>query len=595
MIDLLVYLDGGSKVEAARKLAGMLNIPPSQGSTSLTGNIRSTPAPTPTATAAAPDEARIPPSSFPPRTAPDKSGKPVFIGAGEQGPRISNNERRRHVYRKGGAPIRIKIMCNDGGAYNVFRVVGPDGVTGWQYAKPEGFKAVPYFVLDNSLEGNGTIFWPEGEKDVETLATAGLPAFTFGGTGDGLPDGCAAYVAGRAVVILSDNDDAGRQHADAKAIAIHEVAASVRIVHFPDTADKGDVSDWIAAGHTADEFMERARAIEHWHPPETGQDQGGPQSGDAAEPDVEQIDPNEEELLRRAGQKNSLPYGYSFTNRGLIWGDPNKPDNPPILIAGHFDIVAETRDTDGVSWGVLLRWKDHDGRDHQFALPRATLAGDGSEARRILMDGGFYIAPNQTARGLFNAFLLQVQSPNRARATKRVGWHGNCFVLPDYCFGGDPREILLLQSVTAHEHAYRQKGTLESWQENIARYAVGNSRIVLATSAAFAGPLIGLCAAEGGGFHFKGASSTGKSTALHVAGSVWGGGDDANGYIRSWRATANGLEGVSQGHSDTLLCLDEMSQLAAKDAGRLHTCWRTALASRALRPMDQRARRQNGA
>jgi hypothetical protein len=42
--------------------------------------------------------------------------------------------------------------------------------------------------------------------------------------------------------------------------------------------------------------------------------------------------------------------------------------------------------------------------------------------------------------------------------------------------------------------------------------------------------------AEGGGVHFKGASSTGKSTALHVAGSVWGGGD-TNGYIRSWRST----------------------------------------------------------
>jgi putative DNA primase/helicase len=54
---------------------------------------------------------------------------------------------------------------------------------------------------------------------------------------------------------------------------------------------------------------------------------------------------------------------------------------------------------------------------------------------------------------------------------------------------------------------------------------------------------------------------------LHVAGSAWGVGDDANGYVRSWRATANGLEGVALGHTDTLLCLDELSQLAAKDAG----------------------------
>ena len=66
----------------------------------------------------------------------------------------------------------------------------------------------------------------------------------------------------------------------------------------------------------------------------------------------------------------------------------------------------------------------------------------------------------------------------------------------------------------------------------------------------------------GGGIHFRSASSTGKSTALHVAGSVWGGGD-ATGYVRSWRATANGLEGVALNHCDTLLCLDELSQLAA--------------------------------
>jgi putative DNA primase/helicase len=217
---------------------------------------------------------------------------------------------------------------------------------------------------------------------------------------------------------------------------------------------------------------------------------------------------------------------------------------------------------------VLLHWKDHDSRDHQFALPRATLAGDGSEARRILMDGGFFISPSNTARNLFNSFLLQVKSPNRARATQRLGWHGNSFVMPDECFGTDQRDLLLLQSASAHEHPFRQAGTLESWQQNVARYAVGNSRLVLALSAAFAGPLVGVCAAEGGGVHFKGASSTGKSTALHVAGSVWGGGD-TNGYIRSWRSTANGLEGVSLAHCDTLLCLDELSQFPAKDAGEV--------------------------
>jgi putative DNA primase/helicase len=492
IIDLKAYIDGKTKLEAARELGAMLNVKFDEGG-----------APSAKATMR-PDQARLAPKAFPPRTTPDKDNKPLFIVAGDDGPSVLHNEKRRHVYRQGGVPIRIKIMLHDGGAFNVFRVVHLDGVTGWQYRKPEGFQTVPYFAQVNPFEADGPIYWPEGEKDVDTLANAGLPAFTFGGTGDGLPDGCAAHVAGRAVVILSDNDDVGRKHADAKASAVHGVAAEIRIVHFPDTADKGDVSDWIAAGHTVAELVERARATEHWQPPAAGQDQGSTQSGDGAAPDGEQIDQDEEDLLRGAGQKHSLPYGYAFSNRGLMWSDPADRDKPAVLVAGHFDVVAETRDADGASWGVLLHWKDHDGRDHQFALPRSTLAGDGSEARRILMDGGFYISPNQTARGLFNAFLLQVRSPNRARATQRVGWHGNSFVLPDVCFGGDARDTLLLQSVTAHEHSFRQKGSLESWQESVARYAIGNSRLMLAISAAFAGPLIGPCSAEGGGRSLQG-------------------------------------------------------------------------------------------
>src|SRR5262249_10783358 len=70
-------------------------------------------------------------------------------------------------------------------------------------------------------------------------------------------------------------------------------------------------------------------------------------------------------------------------------------------------------------------------------------------------------------------------------------------------------------------------------------------------------------------FTSRGLHQPAKTTALHVAGSVWGGGTVASGYVRSWRATANGLEGVALGHCDTLLCLDELSQLAAREAGEV--------------------------
>jgi putative DNA primase/helicase len=552
MIDLVVYLTGKTKVEAARELGDMLNVRPSLGSTSLTGNVKALPKRKPTfSTEVVPaDKARIAPTSFPPRTPPDEQGKPRFVVVGDQGPRVRDYELRRHVYRQGGIPIRIKIMRKGGDKpYNVYRVVDTGGRTGWQYKKPEGFLKAPYFTGPNPFDGDQLLYWPEGEKDVETLEKEGLTAFTFGGTGDGLPYGCEEYVRGRDVIILADNDDVGREHAGTKAALVTKVAASVKVVHFPELANKGDISDWIEAGHTSDELRARVEATEAW------------QAGLIAKPAPEQP-----EKPQAVGAENKLPFGYRFRDDGLYWSDPNDPEKPDLKLSGCFDIVAETRDGEGASWGVLLEWRDRDDRKHRLALPKAMLAGDGSDARRALLDGGLFVAPGQKARSQFNSFLLQIRSPNRARATQRIGWHGQAFVLPDESFGEKHGDKLLLQTTTAREHTFRQAGTLQSWQENVAKLAVGNSQLILALSAAFAGPLIAPCSAEGGGLHIRGASSTGKSTALHVAGSVWGGGS-VMGFVRSWRATSNGLEGVALSHCDTLLCLDELSQLAAREAG----------------------------
>ena len=109
---------------------------------------------------------------------------------------------------------------------------------------------------------------------------------------------------------------------------------------------------------------------------------------------------------------------------------------------------------------------------------------------------------------------------------------------------------------------------LEGWQEHVARYAIGNSRLGLALSTAFAAPLLYPTSSESGGFHFRGGSSTGKTTALIVAGSAWGGGG-VRGFIRTWRATSNGLEGVAALHCDALLCLDEMGQVDGREAGAI--------------------------
>ncbi len=78
-------------------------------------------------------------------------------------------------------------------------------------------------------------------------------------------------------------------------------------------------------------------------------------------------------------------------------------------------------------------------------------------------------------------------------------------------------------------------------------------------ASAFAAPLLEVAGAESGGFHFRGSSSIGKTTALRIAASVCGGGR-IKGYIRQWRTTANALESICSMHCDMLLCLDEIGQ-----------------------------------
>jgi putative DNA primase/helicase len=407
----------------------------------------------------------------------------------------------------------------------------PDGAHGWRWkAFPE---PRPLYGLDKlAAAPTAPVLVVEGEK----TADAGQALFpdhvtvTWPGGSNAVSKADWSALTGREVILWPDADVAGRKAMEEIAAVLSRVAAGIALVPLPEDLPEGwDVADPVPEGVDLDALLATGEPV-------------------------------------RA--QAELPPGYALTARGLVWRDPMDSDKPHLLLAGPLEVLAETRDQDGGSWGVLLRWHDHDGRVHRLALPRAMLAGDGADARRALLDGGLYVAPNRAARERLTAFLVAVRSSRRVTATSRIGWHGSAFVLPDESIGAQHGEDLLLQGSGAIEHAFRQRGTLEEWQEHVARYARGNSRLLLALSCAFAAALVGPCEAESGGVHFKGASSSGKSTALAVAGSAWGGGEPG-GYVRSWRATANGLEGVALGHCDALLCLDELAQLAAREAGEV--------------------------
>jgi len=198
------------------------------------------------------------------------------------------------------------------------------------------------------------------------------------------------------------------------------------------------------------------------------------------------------------------------------------------------------------------------------------LAGDGNTYRAELLRLGLEIEPGKLARDALHEYISTASPSERYLCIEGVGWNDSTFVFPDISYSppDGKGEQIVFQSINSHNHTFKTAGSLADWQDNIAQYCVGNSRLVFAISCAFVTPLPHLANLESGGFHLRGNSSIGKSTALLLAGSVWGG-RGVNGYCRTWRATSNGLEAVGLSHCDALLCLDEMGQVDGYAAGEI--------------------------
>lgn len=141
-----------------------------------------------------------------------------------------------------------------------FKQRRPDGKGGWIW-KMDGVSYVPYRLPDLLKHRDATVFVVEGEKDADNLARNGFVATTNVGGAGKWREEYNQYFKGRNVVILPDNDKAGKDHAQKVFTALSGVAASVKTVALPDLPDKGDVSDWIAAGGTKETLEQLSRPL----------------------------------------------------------------------------------------------------------------------------------------------------------------------------------------------------------------------------------------------------------------------------------------------------------------------------------------------
>lgn len=269
----------------------------------------------------------------------------------------------------------------------------------------------------------------------------------------------------------------------------------------------------------------------------------------------------EENDIEKKSDEEKLPIGFFFDGNSLMYQSlavgEGENAKPPLFVCSRLDIKAITRDSEGNNYGRLLEFTDPDKVHRQWAMPMELLAGDGANYRAELLSMGLSIGSSKGAKTLLSTYIQNSLPQARARCVNCTGWHDKCFVLPDKIFGDSGNEKVILQRGTPISNTYAQSGSLDDWREQVATLCSGNDRLIFAMSAAFASPLLHPLGMEGGGFHFYGETSTGKTTAVKLAASVWGGKD----YMRTWRATVNGLEGIAAIHNDTLLCLDEIGQI----------------------------------
>ena len=246
---------------------------------------------------------------------------------------------------------------------------------------------------------------------------------------------------------------------------------------------------------------------------------------------------------------------------------PGKGEAPPTpiqqWICSPLHIDAVTFDGRDNNFGRLLRFKNTLGRWREWAMPMELLRGAGDDLRGELLAMGVSIDPH-AGRNLLGQYLQAITPKRRMHCALQVGWCGDSFVLPDKVIGPNAAGVIFQSGERGHDE-HTCGGTLAGWQAEIAARAVGNPLLILALSASFAGPMLARCNGESGGIHYVGDSSTGKTTAIEAACATWG----CSGYRRSWRATANGMEGAAVSFNDCLLALDEISECDPTEVGTI--------------------------
>jgi putative DNA primase/helicase len=255
-----------------------------------------------------------------------------------------------------------------------------------------------------------------------------------------------------------------------------------------------------------------------------------------------------------------LPEGFRLTTSALYYIDRR---SGPIYLCAYLRVISKTVNIDSNESGKLLEFRTIHGEIKKICMRSKDLfAGHTQTILKDLAGAGLHINLEAPTRKIL--VYLNNYSPARSiKTTRKSGWCANGFLTENGIITIEEREEDILLDTAYGSTCVAVSGSGDDWRENIGRLCRGNSRLILAASTAFTAPLLHLLDRPNFGIQLVGKSSAGKTTALYVAASVYG----PRGYVKSWRATDNGLETVAFNHNDMLLILDEMGEMSPQKIG----------------------------
>lgn len=398
------------------------------------------------------------------------------------------------------------------------------------------------FHVIGSLEGATTVYVGEGYSTCASIHMAmNKPVIMVFDSGN--IDSVVASIKGKhpslKIVICGDEDqwkeyNTGRKKAEE---AAHKYGCSVVFPTFQNTETKPtDFNDL----HCLDGLDEVKKQLEAY----------------------ESSIGNDNSIVIHSKIHPPLPYGFRYSPDGLASIEYQTPDEKWKWMCSNLVVTAKTRDENDDNYGRLLEFTNSDGVTKEWVIPMEDLSGNGEDIRKILLNKGVNINTVCEARNRFNAYISLSNPTEKATCVKTAGWFKGQYVLPDKVYGKQNSERVVLQS-RENSQKITRSGSLEEWQSNVGKYIHGNPTLCLAVGAQFAAVFLHLLNEENFIIHIGGGSTSGKTTALHVARSIFGN------EINSWRTTDNAAEILARKANDSSLLLDELGEIDAKAADNM--------------------------